>query len=149
MRRILLGLLVLGWGASGVAQDAGNWRAASENARTITGDVYLTGGKVTINFAPFTIAEIRSLQPAELGAVFDAAADGPGSGRLYRVAIPAAKRFLHKNSLCGGEDAQWMLSYVSGHNLQLAFFSGSTAPVLSTEAMANGSEICGVFGYVK
>ncbi|MGD0800917.1 MAG: hypothetical protein ABR906_06355, partial [Terracidiphilus sp.] len=78
--------------------------------------------RITINFASFPIAYIRTLQPAEVATVFDADANSAGNGAIYRLNIPAAQRFLNKNTLCGSEQAQWMATWVSGKTLSVAFF---------------------------
>ena len=106
------------------AQEKGNWRAASSTARSITGDVTLSDERILINFSIFPIARIRSLGRDEMGAAFDADSNAAGSGSLYRLSIPASKKFEHKNTLCGSDDTQWMATYVSDGGLQLAFFSG-------------------------
>lgn len=84
-----------------------------------------------------------------MSAAFDAASDAGGGGHLYRLSIPGDKKFLHKNTICGGEDAQWVATYVAGHSLQLAFFSGSKMPVFTPDALANSASLCGTFSYVK
>ena len=33
--------------------------------------------------------------------------------------IPGSKKFLHKNSLCGSEDTQWMAAFVEGRSLHI------------------------------
>lgn len=129
------------------AQDAGYWRAASNAAKSITGDVALTSEKISINFSTYWIAQIRSLTPAELSAAFGLEPNAPGSGNLYRLNIPSDKKLLHKNTLCGGEDTQWLATYSTGRTLHLAFFSTSKMPVLTPEAMTNNSDLCGVFEY--
>ncbi len=134
---------------SSVAQEAGYWRASSTTAKHITGDVALTDEKISINFSAYWIAQIRALTPAELSAAFGADANAPGSGNLYRLSIPSDKRMLHKSTLCGGEDTQWLATYASGRTLQLAFFSTSQMPVLTPEALSNNSNLCGVFGYTR
>ena len=132
---------------SGWAQN-GDWRAASSNASSITGDLTITGAKVYINFTAFTIAQIRSLQPNEVSAIF--AAEGiAGSGNLYRLNIPANHRFLHHNSICGSDDTQWMVTSVGGRTLHVAFFSGSDTPVFTPEAMNNSTNLCGTFTYAR
>jgi hypothetical protein len=131
------------------AQEKGNWRAASSNARSITGDVALSDEKISINFLPFTMVRVRSLEKAELSAAFDADSNANGTGSLYRLSIPAAKKFVHKNSLCGDEDTQWMATYVSGHSLQLAFFSGEQTPIFTLDAIGNSTALCGTFSYAK
>ena len=93
------------------------------------------------------MSQIRALTPAELTAAFDADPGTPGNGHLYRLSVPAEKRFLHKNTLCGTEDTQWMATYVSGRTLQVDFFSGSNPPTITFEALTNGSNLCGTFTY--
>jgi hypothetical protein len=131
------------------AQDRGDWRAVSSTARSITGDVAISGEKISINLASFTIAAIRALKPEEESAVFGLENGATGSGSLYRLNIPGAKKFLHKNSICGAEDTQWMATYVSGRNLQVAFFSGQQPPQLTAEALTNSTDLCGTFSYVR
>lgn len=133
---------------SGWAQDKGDWRPASSNASSITGDISITGAKVYIDYTAFTIAPIRSLQPTEVSAIF--AAEGvAGGGNLYRLNIPANHRFLHHNSVCGSDDTQWMVTSVAGRTLHVAFFSGSDTPVFTPEAMNNSTDLCGTFTYAR
>lgn len=133
-----------------VAQEQGYWRAESTTARAITGDVTLAERRVTINFASFTIAEIRDLTPVEMAAAFDGESPTDGArGHLYRLSIPGDKRFLHKNTMCGAEETQWMVTLVRGKGLRLAFFSGAAMPVLTAEAVANTTSLCGTFGYSR
>jgi hypothetical protein len=131
------------------AQEAGYWRANSTTAKHITGDVALSDEKISINFSTYWIAQIRALTPAELSAAFGADVSAPGSGNLYRLSIPSDKKMLHKNTLCGGEDTQWLVTYSTGRSLQLAFFSTSQMPTLTTDALSNNSNLCGVFGYSR
>jgi len=131
------------------AQEKGNYRAVSKNAKSLTGDIAFANDKLFINFAGFTIAQIRSLTPAELAATFDADPATPATGNLYRTDIPAGRKFLHNNSLCGGEDTEWVLTYLSGRNLQLAFFSTIQMPVLTPEALTNSPNLCGIYTYTR
>jgi hypothetical protein len=153
--RRLCGLVVLGVGcpvlagAQGKDRDKGNWRAESQTARSITGDVAFTSTKIAINFSGYWIAQIRTLQPAEASAVFNVDADAAGSGNLYRLSIPGDKKFLHKSTLCGGEDVQWVVTYVEGHRLELALYSGTKMPEMTPEGVAGATNLCGVFGYVN
>jgi hypothetical protein len=132
-----------------LAQDKGYWRAASNTAGSITGDVEIAGNKLTINFTTFLIAQARQLQPSEVSAAFDADINAGPTGNLYHLVIPAAKRFLHHNTLCGTETTQWMATYASGNTLQVAFFSGSAAPVFTMDALAHTSDLCGTYTYVR
>ena len=102
-----------------------------------------------INFAPFTIAQIRTLKPDEIGAAFDADTSAGGAGSLYRLNIPASKKFLHNNTLCGSEDTQWMATYVAGHTLQVDFFSGEKPPVFTIDAISNSTDLCGTYTYAR
>ncbi len=128
-------------------QEKGQWRSASKTASSITGDISFTDQKIYINYTAFTIAQIRALSEAESTALFDTPTQG--TGNLFRTLVPAGKRFLHKNSLCAGEDTQWVATWVSGHTLLLAFFSGTEMPVLSAEALANSTTLCGTYTYVR
>ena len=151
-RKKVLGAVVvsvLAWCMAAIAQEKGTWRALSSTAQAITGDVALSEDKVAINFSSFTIAQIRALQPGEATAAFEADASTAGSGSLYRLSIPGAKKFLHRNTLCGNEDVQWMVTYVAEHTLHLAFFSGNKMPVLTPEAIANSTDLCGTFSYMR
>lgn len=132
-----------------VAQETGDWRAASSTAKSITGDVGFSSEKISINYTGFWIAQIRTLTPSELSAAFAADTTADGAGNLYRLSIPADKKFLHKNTLCGSDDTQWVATYASGHTLQLAFFSGSHIPTLTPDALTNSTTLCGVFSYVR
>ena len=129
------------------AQDKGLWRATSSTATGITGDIGLSDDKVSLNLVSFTIAQIRKLEAAEAVALFSAENGVPGAGFLYRLDVPATKKFLHHNTLCGSEDTQWMATYATGRELRVAFFSGSKMPTLTPDALANSSDLCGTFVY--
>jgi hypothetical protein len=130
------------------AQEKGSWRAADSTAQSITGDVAFSNEKISINFSSFAIARIRSLEPGEVSAAFDAP-NAVGSGSLYRLSIPPTKKFMHRNTLCGEEETQWVVTYVAGHSLHLAFFSGPKIPVLTLDAITNSTDLCGTFSYVR
>jgi hypothetical protein len=134
---------------SASAQEKGTWRAANSTAESITGDVAFSETKIAINFSSFPIAQIRGLEPGEVSAVFDLESSAVQGGNLYRLSIPGSKRFLHKNTLCGSEDAQWVAVYAAGNALHLAFFSGQKMPVFTPEALANSTDLCGTFSYVR
>ncbi len=150
---LLAALLLLACTLSATAQDAGYWRASSNTAASITGDITISDAKLIINFVSFPLAEIRALQPAEINALFNPDTATPnaisGSGHLYRLSIPGAKRFLHKNTLCGSDDVQWMATWTAGRTLQIALFSGPNTPVLKPEVIANTTDICGTFTYSR
>jgi hypothetical protein len=145
---VTLGMLMLRSGFVD-AQEVGPWRAASKTAESITGDVALSDSRIMIDFAGFNMARIRDLEPGETSAVFDADANVGGRGHLYRLNIPALKKFMHRNTLCGSEDTQWMAAFVEGRMLHLAFFSGAKMPVFTPEAIANTTDLCGNFLYSR
>ena len=124
-------------------------RSRSQALENVTGDIAFTDIKLILNFSAFTIAQIRELQPAEITALFPSAGTDSGTGNLYRTSIPADKRLLHKNTLCGADETQWLSTFVSGRHLQLAFFSGASIPKLTPEALANTTSLCGTFTYVR
>lgn len=132
---------------SASAQEKGYWHAASSTAKGVTGDLAFSDAKLTINFSSFIIAQIRTLDPAEAQALFSA--DPGGQGNLYRLSIPADKRFLHHNTLCGTEETQWTITYVNGRSLQLAFFSGPSIPTLTPEAITDSARLCGIYAYTR
>jgi hypothetical protein len=131
------------------AQENGNWRAANQTAKSITGDIGISTEKLYINFIRFTMSRIRPLQPAEVAAAFEADASATGTGSLYRLSIPPEQKFLHKNTICGAEETQWMATYVDGKTLKVAFFSDAKPPVFTLEALQNSTNLCGTFGYTR
>lgn len=131
------------------SEERGYWRAASNTARSVTGDVTLADEKITINFTTTTMSKIRALEPAEVSAVFDTDSTTGAAGSLYRLNIPATRKFLHKNSLCGTEDVQWMVAYANGNSLQMAFFSGNKPPLFTFDAIQNSTDRCGTYSYVR
>lgn len=131
------------------AQEKGLWRAASKSAQSITGDVALSDQKIAINFVTFTMVKVRALERPELSAAFDADTSANGSGSLYRLHVPAAKKILGHNTLCGDEDTEWMATYVAGNSLHLAFFSGEKPPVFTLDAISNSTDVCGTYSYIK
>lgn len=142
-------VLLMAFSVVCAAQDTGYWRAASTTASSITGDIVVSNTRLTINFTGYSLAQIRKLTTAEAGAAFDIDVNAPGSGSLYRLRIPGDKRFLHHNTLCGSEDTEWMATYVEGRTLRVALFSGADMPVLTAEALANSTEVCGLFSYER
>lgn len=131
------------------AQETGMWRAQSTTARGVTGDLQLTDTKIILNFSGYTLAEIRDLTPEEVRAVFGESAHPDGAGHLFRTEIPAEKRFAHKNTLCGSEEVQWIVTDVSGKTLQVAMFSGTSMPKLTAEAVGNSTSLCGTYSYTR
>jgi hypothetical protein len=144
-RRLTLMLALLLTAAAAPAQ-SGNWRASSQSARSTTGDIAFAGDKIYLNYTGFIVANIRTLTPPETAAMFE---DATGPGILYRTSIPAEKKFLHKSTLCGSEDTQWIVTYTAGKTLRLAFFSSSDMPILTPEALTNNPNLCGTYTYVR
>jgi hypothetical protein len=141
--------LLLFYSLPAAAQDKGPWRAASSEAKSITGDIAIGDSRLTINFSGFTIAQIRPLKADEAAAAFDADRSVPGGGNLYRLDVPADKKFQHHNTLCGSDETQWMATWAFGSELHVAFFSGSNMPVLTLDALNGSSAVCGTFTYLR
>ncbi len=146
---VLFFSLVCAVSAAAQQPEKGLWRAASRTAASITGDISISGSKITINFTSFLIAPVRLLKPAEVSAAFDEAVDTAGNGQLYRLNIPASRRFLKSNTLCGSQDTQWMAVYVANGALKVAFFSGDNAPLMTFDALQNSPDLCGTYTYVR
>jgi hypothetical protein len=135
-----------------MAQEKGRWRPLSTTSLGITGGVAFSNETLSMNFLKFPIAEIRDLTPGELIAIAlgdPMGKDAAVSGHLYRLSIPATQRFLNRNTMCGGDETQWMTTAVRGKTLQLAFFSTAQMPVLTAEALANTTNLCGTFSYMR
>jgi hypothetical protein len=141
--------LALGNPHFGVAQDRGPWYASSSDAKSITGDIIIGDGRITISLLVFPLAHIRTLKSEEVAAAFDADLNAGVPGNLFRLNIPAAQRFLHHNTLCGSESAQWMATYVEGKTLHVTFFSGVAMPVFTFDALSHSSDVCGTFTYTR
>jgi hypothetical protein len=137
--------------ASAAAQqpEKGYWRAASRTAESITGDITISGSKITINFTSFLLSPVRLLTPTEVSAAFDEAVDTAGNGQLYHISIPATRRFLKNNTLCGTQDTRWLAVYVANRTLKVAFFSGEDAPLMTFEALQKSTDLCGTYTYVR
>ncbi len=146
---LAIAAVLAGAARAGAQEDHGAWMSASTNARAITGDMVIADGKVTIDYWIFPLAIIRRLKPVEVSSVFDADVNAGISGTLYRLRVPAAQRFEHKNTLCGEEDAQWMATYVTGKKMEVAFFSGDDIPVFSFDAVQKSSTLCGTFAFTR
>lgn len=132
------------------AQEKGYWRAASKTAASTTGDISFRDTKLTVNFVSFTIAQLRTISPAEAATVFsELPANTQGTGNIYALDIAGSQQFLHRNTLCGADDTRYMLTFVSGKTMNVAFFSGAPMPKLTTEAMTNATNLCGTFTYVR
>ena len=132
-----------------LAQEAGYWRADSQTARSITGDIALSPDKLTINFLAFTISRIRGLESAEVSAAFNPDPGTSGAASLFRLDIPASRKFLHKNTLCGTDDTTWMATFVAGRTLTIVFFSGPRPPTFTVDALSNSSDLCGTYTYIR
>ncbi len=149
LRRTLFASLLVVSSLASAAQDKGYWRAASTTAVSITGDISLSNEKVMLDFFTFPMVQARTLAPAEVSAVFDADVNAGHTGVLYHLTVPATRRFLHRNTLCGTEDVQWMATFVSGRALQVAFFSGADTPVFTFDAISKSTSLCGTFTYAR
>ena len=143
----MVGMVMLSVVGLAPAQERGYWNAASSTAKSITGDLSFTPDKVTINFTSFTLAQIRALKPDEQQALFPDV--GVGVGNLYRVQIPSDKKFLRKNTLCGSDETDWIVTWVSGKTMQVAMFSGGAIPTLTPDALASNQRLCGTYTYSR
>ena len=130
-------------------QDKGYWRAASNTAAKITGDIAISDSKLTLNFHSYPFAVIRTLKPAEVSALFDADVNTAVQGTLYRLKLPGDLKLQHHNTLCGSDETQWMATYQSGKSLEVAFFSGDDVPVFTFDKISTSSNLCGTFSFAR
>jgi len=149
MKRLLCATTAIFLCATAVAQDNGYWKATSNTARSVTGDIAISHERLSIYFQPFTIADLRELAPEEITAVFNFDTPDGVQGKLYRLSIAADRKFLHKNTICGAEETQYMATAVQGKTMQVAFFSGSKMPSLKAEDLNNSTNLCGTYMYSR
>lgn len=149
MKRLVITAIALLLSVSAVAQDNGYWKATSNTAHSVTGDIVISGERLSIYFQPFTIADLRELTTEEIAAVFNFDSTDGVHGKLYRLSIAGDRKFLHKNTICGNEETQYMATAVQGKTMQVAFFSGSKMPSLKAEDLNNSSALCGTYTYSK
>ena len=141
--------VLLAVAVAAAAQDGGAWVAASTNATSITNNIAISKDRLSIDYLTFPLAPIRTLKPVEVSAVFDADVNAGINGDLYRLRIPANKPIVQHNTLCGGEDTQWMATYVTGRTLRVAFFSGDDMPVFTFDAISMSTTVCGTYTYTR
>ena len=134
---------------AGGAQELGYWHADSDTAKKVTGDIAIGQTRLTINFMPFPMTQIRVLKPEEMQALFDLEGTPASGGTLYRLSIPAGRTILHKTAICGNDDTNWMATALVGKKLEVAFLSGAAIPDLSLDAVLKGTNICGVYTFSK
>jgi hypothetical protein len=129
--------------------DTGKWTAASTTAMSITGDITITPTSISFAHKTFKIRLVREIDKAHLddaGRIADAG-DSPPSARLYRIQIPRTTILLNENTMCGPNDAKWMLAVYEKKAISLAFFSGETEPNLDYQSVAVSHDLCGTYGY--
>jgi hypothetical protein len=138
-----------------------NWTAMSHTAQAITGDVETSRNNILLLNKPYPLTLVRDLRGNELQESakllsIEAVASPSLEGRLFRTSIPATAPLINGNTICGRENAEWVLvltthAEASGSNtgdwLYMAFFSGDAEPVLQTQALGNSKALCGTYNY--
>ena len=141
--------VVFAFTLSATAQEDGPWRAASTNARAITGRYRLLSTKVHHQLHHFH-HQPRSVRSKLRRSSRSSTPISPRAAAISSAStFQPIRRFLHKNTLCGSESTQWIVTYAQGRSLQVALFSGSTPPVLTVDALNDPSNLCGIFSYVR
>ena len=141
---------VVGWVCSCwvcAAQENRTWHATSTTARSITGDVTLANAKMAINYSSWPIAQIRALQPSRTrSAAFDLDGTPEGTGILSGWTSRRKAVSSSKNTLCGGRRCA-VDGHLRGGSQPAAGVSsrGRRMPVLTGEAMVDGTNLCGTF----
>jgi hypothetical protein len=139
MRRLaaVAGLTILAAGPAS-ADPKGSWRATSNTALAVTGDIALRGD--TLIFGNGTMLRLTGMESR----------DGrwtplPESGRgtVYRLSPPSDPVLLNGNALCGKPVTYLVLSQRAEHGLSLTAFTGKAAPD------GFGADACAVYFYER
>jgi len=140
--------------ASVVAQKSSKqvWIAASQTARSITGDITLTSDKLILAHTTFPLTFVRDVKKEKLedaGKIVDLSGS-PSSARLFKTLVSRHSILLNSNTICGPDaDATWMLAVYNRGTLSLTFFSGAKEPNLDYKAAEASPYICGTYMYVS
>jgi hypothetical protein len=128
-----------------------NWAAMSHTAMSITGDVQLSESTIIMSGNQYKLTSARPLETADLenaGKITDVSR--PSSAALYKTEIGSALKLVNGNSICGEEDAQWILAVRRGESeLSLAFFSGTDEPNLDYKVVNSSKSLCGTYSYSR
>jgi len=130
-------------------QDRGYWRAATNTTEKMTAEIAIAETKVTLNTTTFPVVPVRKLKPAEVTALFDADVNAGISGNLYGLHVRGGTRIVEHSTLCGDEETRWMVTYVTGRTLQVAFFSGDDPPEFTFDAISNSTTLCARYTYTR
>ena len=137
------------------------WTAMSHTAYAITGDVETSPDSIAMSNNTYPLVYVRDLRGDELQDSAQAldvqmTSSSGVNGRLFRTSIPGAARLVNGNTICGSENAAWVLALMtrgdgsgsaSGDWLYLAFFSGDVEPILQAQAIGNSKALCGTYNY--
>src|SRR5208282_1941259 len=125
------------------------WIAGSTTAMSITGDIKISSGKLTMVARDYPLTLVRDIDAEHLrdaGKIVDETK--PTEARLYKTKVPARAKLVRGNTICGPKDANWLLVVTQeAHSLSLAFFSGDGEPNIATAS--DSTELCGTFGYFR
>jgi hypothetical protein len=139
------------------------WTAMSHTANAISGDVETSADSIAMSGITYPLVYVRDLRGDELqdsaqSLDVQMSSSSGLEGRLFRTNIPAASRLINGNTICGSENAAWVLAVVtrgdgsgsaSGDLLYLAFFSGDAEPILQAQAIGNSKALCGTYNYQR
>ncbi len=142
-------------------RQAVKWTAMSHTAYAITGDVVTSRDSISLLKKSYPLVLDRDLHGDELQnsaklLYVEAVTSSGLVGRLFRTEIPATTHLINDNTICGSENAEWVLVLTThaegrgsdtGDWLYLAFFSGDAEPVFQTQALENSKALCGTYNY--
>jgi len=125
------------------------WIAGSTTAMSITGDIKISSGKLTMVGRDYPLTLVKDIGAGQLGDAGKIVDETKPSGAsLYRTKVPARVKLVKGNTICGPKDANWLLVVTQdAHSLSLAFFSGDGEPNIATAS--DSTELCGTFGYFR
>jgi hypothetical protein len=130
-------------------EGAVKWPAMSHTAASITGDISMAPGKLTMVQVDYPLALVKDVSGnnlTEAGKIVDETE--PADAHLYRITISKDAHLIDENTLCS-DDARWMLAVYSKNrrSLSLAFFSSENEPTIDYSVIRSSTALCGTFSY--
>lgn len=124
--------------ATAAAPGVEKWRAYSNTAMSITGDILLS---------PTSLVAAGKVFPLRVAADVPnfAGDDGRTTARVLAVTRPVNPKLLHGNTLCGSKPVRWIAVWRRDRStLELDAYDGERQPTKSDDA-----GFCASYGYMR
>jgi uncharacterized RDD family membrane protein YckC len=131
------------------------WMPHSDSATWVTGPILMSTTGISIKNIIYPLTLTRPLKGNELESaaqIFHLQSSQDDEGWLFRANISSATRLINDNTLCGTDDAQWLIAVVTPdgpsttRELHLMFFSGDSEPAIQP-GLEKSSKECSSFVY--